>query len=110
MAHVEFTFQNLQLAGEVVDMPIDISCWRATLLFMSKKTDKLTIDGVPFNFLYDLDNNLKGVGRIELGGLVVDGKPVNIKHDLRISISAGQPFQLLLVRQYYVDNGTDDKG
>lgn len=104
MAHVEFTFQSLELVGGMSDAAVNVDCWRATLLFLSKKSANITIDGVPWAFLYDVVADRNNVGRIELGGLVVDGKPVNIRHDLRISTPGGDGgrLQLLLIRQFYI--------
>ena len=102
MAHVEFKMIPLNVAGDMVDVPVNINCWRATLIFRSTRSGaSFTIDGVSWDWLNDPNDQTAGVQRIEWGGLVVDGKPVNIQHDLRFT-SNGEVFAALLILQYYV--------
>lgn len=106
MAHVNFVLLNFVTMGDLVDQPISLDCWRATLIFVSQKPGTIvTIDGVPVDFLVDGATSTGTAQRLELGGLIVRGEPVNIKHDLRVSQSASDPFNALLVLQYYVPDG-----
>ena len=102
MAHIEFDFVPVHLSGDVVEMPVSLDCWRATLLFISLKDQPVTLDGIPWNFLYVSGTDTSNPGRIELGGLVVDNRPVNIKHVLHFSTDPNTPFQCLVVRQYFI--------
>lgn len=102
MAHVELKFIPISVAGDMVDLPINIDCWRATLVFWSlPRGTNFLIDGVSWDWLTEPNNNTQAVQRIELGGLVVDGKPVNIKHDLVFN-AGGEVLQAMLILQYYV--------
>lgn len=101
MAHVEFQFISLRIAGNMVDAPISLDCWRASILFLSAKAGtSFTLDGIPWDFL--TADEIRHTNRIELGGLLVDGKPVNIKHDLRISSDTPIDATVLIVKQYYI--------
>lgn len=101
MAHVEIKFIPLNFSGNMIDQPINIDCWRATLVFRSGDSTRWRIDGIRWDFLDDPSVGRTDVQRIELGGLVVDGKPVNIKHDLRFTAD-GDTIAALLVLQYYI--------
>ena len=95
---------NLKTMGTMVDQPFNINCWRATLVFVSQKNTLVTIDGIPADFLVEQT----GTGlqqRIELGGCYLHGRPVNIKHDLRITQDAVEPFNALLILQDFIDDG-----
>lgn len=102
MAHIEIELISLRIGGEMVDAPITLDCWRASILYTSSKdADDILIDGVNWNYQTDV-NDQRYSNRIELGGLVVDGKPVNIKHDLRVSINTQKEATVLIVKQYYI--------
>lgn len=104
MAHVQVQFLNINIMGGMIDQPVSVDCWRATLIFLAAKTALATIDGVPWDFLTNPGDETRHVQRIEMGGCYKDGKPVNIKHDLRFN-TANEPIQALLILQYFVDDG-----
>ena len=105
MASIRIRMFNLKTMGTMVDQPFNINCWRATLVFVSQKPGTLvTIDGIPVDFLVD-NTGSSLQQRIELGGCYLHGRPVNIKHDLRITQDAADPFNALLILQYFVDDG-----
>lgn len=97
---------NLTTMGTMVDQPFSLDCWRATLVFVSQKPGTLVhIDGIPVDFLVDGATSTGAPQRIELGGCYLHGRPVNIKHDLRITQDASDPFNALLILQDFVDDG-----
>lgn len=102
MAHIEFDFVPIYLSGDVLEMPVSLDCWKASIVFLSPKKSDFTIDGIPWNCLYDTVGNIPFAERIELGGCVANGSPVNIKHVLHFTTERGSPFQVLIVRQYYI--------
>lgn len=108
MAHVEIKMVNLVQSGTLIDQPISIDCWRATIVFLTDRTGpaaSTVIDGVPWDFLYDVNDQYHSQ-RIELGGAYLNGKPVNIKHDLRFTTDPGVLVpRILLVLQYFVEDG-----
>lgn len=102
MAHIEFDFVPVYLSGDVLDMPVSLDCWKASIVFLSPKNNDFTIDGIRWNWLYYDADGIPHAERIELGGCTVNGIPVNLKHVLHFTTMAGIPFQVLIVRQYYI--------
>lgn len=109
MAHVQVRMVNLSIAGDMTDQPVSIDCWRATLIFLTDRlaSYNILIDGIPWDFLQD-DNGQYHSQRIELGGAYMNGRPIKVKHDLRITTplaTGGSPFRALLVLQDIVEDG-----
>lgn len=99
---------NLSTVGDMIDQPVSIDCWRATLIFLTDKlqSGNILIDGIPWDFLYDA-NDAYHAQRLEFGGAYMDGRPIKVKHDLRITARAtgGHPLRALLVLQDIVEDG-----
>lgn len=107
MATIQIRMFNLTTMGVLEDQPFSLDCWRATLIFVSNKPGTTVfVDGIPWDFLVDSATGTGVQQRIELGGCYLNGRPVNIKHDLRISVGSGDPFQCLIVLQNFVDDGS----
>lgn len=104
MAHTTVQMISLSKAGNLVNQPFSIECWRATLIFTSAGGgSSITIDGIPWDVLLGT-GGAKQTQRIELGGAYHEGRPVNIKHDLRITTN-GETLYALLILQHFVDDG-----
>lgn len=95
---IRFEIQSLSALGEGAHL-LPINCWRLTLHYQQAFSAVL-LDGA------DLDRDLRAVvgeshlSRTVVGGVIVDGRPVNLDQVLRVNVPANSQARGFLVYEY----------